>query len=177
MLDRFVGWWFLIVHLHSHSNKVRQVAQTPSSSGFQPSPLRWSYLHFVQLPLLCWASECPPVSTFWWIHRRHWAVCSTSPPKMDAFMCFFFTCHAPNDLTPTHSVPRKNLAPAMDLRWSTVLFCYSFRENSGRAAAPGDQTGLPREAARVSSWQAAQQPGGPGQEDHRAAETRTERVG
>lgn len=38
MLDRFVGWWFLIVHLHSLSNKVRQVAQTPSSSGFQPFP-------------------------------------------------------------------------------------------------------------------------------------------
>ena len=40
--------------------------------------------------------------------------------------------------------------------------------------AGGDQTGVPREAAGVSSRQAAQQPGGTGQEDHRTAETRRE---
>lgn len=121
MLDRFVAWWFLIVHLHSLSNKVRQVAQTPSSSGFQPFPFAVVISAFCSTPAFVLGFRMSPSFYILINCPWHWAVCSTSPPKMDALMCFFFfyvSCskrRSPRD-TP---IPRKNRAPAMDLRWST----------------------------------------------------------
>ena len=175
MLDRFLAWWCLIVHLHSLSNKVRQVAQTPSSSGFQPFPFTVVISAFCSTPAFCAGLPNPQFLHFDGLPMPLGCVFNFSPPKMDASMCFFLYRVMLQRILPRDTLRyhEKNSCPSYG---STVIYgalLFFRRKKSGFCCSPGDQTGLPREAARVSSRQAAQQPGGQGQKDHRAAATGT----